>query len=72
MIKLEDYFKYHPPLTQERVEEHDRVNKAAMEFALTLQDLNFKDEDFQIILHHIQFARMMANLFITFKHLKQD
>ena len=30
-FELEDYFKYHPPVTPERVEQHSRVNKMTLE-----------------------------------------
>jgi len=32
-LSLEEYFKYHPPTTEERKQKHNAVNNAALQFA---------------------------------------
>ena len=32
-ISLEEYFKYHPPTTEERKQKHDIINNASLQFA---------------------------------------
>lgn len=35
-LPLEEYFRYHPPTTQERIDKHDAVNAAALKLAKAL------------------------------------
>lgn len=69
-INIEEYFKYHPPTTEERKQKHNAVNEAALAFALVLQ-ANVQDEDLlKMCMYSIQQARMIANQGITMDDLK--
>lgn len=60
-IPVEEYFQYHPVMTEKRRKAHDNINLAAMEFAMILRE-NIEDkETLKIACMAIQFARMMAN-----------
>lgn len=68
---LEELFQYHPPKTQERKDQHDRVNQAALEFAKVLHD-EVKMKEFKTaIIFAIQQARMLANQAITLQSLNK-
>lgn len=68
-LPLEEYFKYHPPLTQERKDAHDAINKAALAFAQVIQ-VNVKDEDCRkMAIFAVQQARMFSNQGITIDEL---
>lgn len=66
-MNLEDRFKYHPPLTKERVEKHETINHAALNFAKACQDCIKDEERFNAIINQIQIARMLANQAVTFE-----
>lgn len=69
-IKLEDYFKYHPPTTEERKRKHDLINSAALAFAQVL-DYEVEDEECKkMAFYAIQQARMFANQGIVIDELK--
>lgn len=71
MLPITEYFKYHPPLTEERKQLHDQANKLALDFALFL-DANVQDEDCKkMALFAIQQARMFTNQGITVDELKR-
>lgn len=71
-LPLEEYFKYHPPLTQERKEAHDAINKAALAFAQVIQS-NVKDEDCRkMAIFAVQQARMFSNQGITVDELSKE
>ncbi len=36
-LPVEEYFKYHPPITSERIAKHNAVNDAALELAKALE-----------------------------------
>ena len=64
-INIEEYFKYHPPLTEVRKERHNQVNQLALDFAKYIGD-NIQDEDCKkMAFFAIQQARMFANQGIT-------
>lgn len=63
-IPLEDLFRYHPPKTQERIDKHNVVNNAALEFAKAI--ISCTDEEYHDkIVDKIQVIRMLANQAIT-------
>lgn len=71
-IPLEEYFRYHPPMTEERKARHDAINQAAIAFAKAVQE-NVQDEDlYKMTIYAIQMARMLANQGITIDELKQQ
>jgi hypothetical protein len=68
-LPLEEYFKYHPPLTQERKDAHEAINSAALAFAQVIQ-ANVKDEDCRkMAIFAVQQARMFSNQGITVDEL---
>lgn len=70
MVSLEEYFRYHPPKTQERIDKHDSVNQAALDFAKVVE-ASVKDEDLlKMAYFAIQQARMFANQGITIDSLE--
>lgn len=70
-IPIEEYFRYHPPLTQERKDKHELINKLALEFAKAV-DTNITDAQCKsFCFFAIQQARMFANQGITVDELKQ-
>ena len=70
-IPIEEYFKYHPPITEERKQAHNAVNEAALTFAKVVEanvlEAKCKDQTF----FAIQQARMFANQGITIDELIQ-
>ena len=70
-IPIEEYFKYHPPITEERKQAHNAVNEAALAFAKVIEanvvEAKCKDQTF----FAIQQARMFANQGITIDELIQ-
>ena len=68
-LPIEEYFKYHPPLTPERIKAHEAINQAALAFALTVEE-NVKDDNCKnLAFSAIQQARMFANQGITIDEL---
>ena len=68
-LPIEEYFKYHPPLTDTRKAAHNAVNEAALAFAKTVEE-NVVDEDTKkMAFFAIQQARMFANQGITIDEL---
>lgn len=65
LYKLEQQFKYHPPKTEERRQKHDRINKAALEFARVVVESVEDEETKNYAIFAIQQARMFANQGIT-------
>lgn len=69
-IPIEEYFKYHPPTTEERKAKHNKVNEGALSFAKII-DAMVSDEDCKkMALFAIQQARMFANQGITVDELR--
>jgi hypothetical protein len=64
-LPIEEYFRYHPPKTEERKQKHNAVNDAALQFA-KIVDASVVDEDCKkMAMFAIQQARMFANQGIT-------
>ena len=71
-LSIEEYFKYHPPKTEERKDKHNKVNEKTLELALLIDEL-IKDElTKQYCLFSIQQARMFANQGITVDELNKE
>ena len=71
-IRLEDYFTYHPPVTEERKRKHQDVNSAALNFAEVIFE-NVENEEFRkMIMFSIQQARMFANQAITVEEMENN
>lgn len=70
-LPIEEYFRYHPPVTDERKRKHDRINSLALEFAKAI-DVEIADADCKkMALFAVQQARMFANQGITVDELEQ-
>lgn len=68
-LPIEEYFKYHPPLTQDRKDKHEIINNVALTFASLVEEL-LEDEDCKkMAFFAIQQARMFANQGITIDEL---
>ena len=68
-LPIEEYFKYHPPLTDARKAAHNTVNEAALAFAKTVEE-NVVDEDMRKrSFFAILDAKQFANLGITVDEL---
>lgn len=71
-IPLQEYFKYHPPETDERKRAHEAVNQAALFLAEAI-DANCIDPDCKkMAFFAVQQARMFANQGITVDELRQQ
>ncbi len=71
-IPIEEYFRYHPPTTADRIRKHDRINALALEFAKAI-DTEIEDElTKQYAIFALQQARMFANQGIVVDELKVD
>lgn len=71
-LPIEEYFRYHPPITAERKRKHDRINQLAIEFAKAI-DVEIKDEDCKkMALFALQQCRMFSNQGITVDELKEN
>lgn len=70
-IPIEEYFRYHPPTTNERIEAHKVVNEAALHFAQVVQGVKCEEEWMKMAFFAIQQARMFANQGITVESIKK-
>ena len=69
-LGIEEYFKYHPPFTEERKQIHNQINEAALNFAKIVEQ-TVKDSDCKkMAFFAIQQARMFANQGATVDELK--
>lgn len=70
-LPIEEYFKYHPPATEECQQKYDAINKAGLEFAKII-DSSITDPDYKKqALFSVQMAKMFANQGITIDQLKK-
>lgn len=72
MISLHEQFRYHPPVTDKRKEQHETINESALKCAETIVPL-IEDEAWkQKIIDALQQARMLANQAVTFQELQRQ
>lgn len=71
-IPIEEYFRYHPPTTQERKDKHNRINEVALEFAKAVDELIEDQQTKACAIFAIQQARMLANQGITVDEIKAN
>lgn len=64
-INLEEYFRYHPLQTEQRINNHNKVNEEALEFARVIFSCVKNERLRNNALDAIQQARMFANQGIT-------
>jgi hypothetical protein len=72
MKHLEEYFKYHPPKTQERIDKHDLVNKKCLELFQIINKTVENEEIVKLCFYSLQQLRMFANQGITIDELKKE
>jgi hypothetical protein len=70
-LPIDEYFKYHPPLTEERKVIHDAINEAALSFAKVLDESVLDEETKKMAFFSIQQARMFANQGATIDELRR-
>lgn len=70
-LPIDEYFKYHPPLTEERKSIHDAINEAALSFAKVLDESVLDEETKKMAFFAIQQARMFANQGATIDELRR-
>lgn len=68
-ISVEEYFKYHPPVTESRKAAHNAVNEAALAFAKVVEANVVDEKCGEMAFFAIQQARMFANQGITIDEL---
>lgn len=71
-LPVEEYFKYHPPLTESRKIAHAKVNELALEFAKGINELVRDEECKRMAFNAVLQAKMFANQGITVDELKQS
>ncbi len=71
-LPIEEYFKYHPPVTEARKQAHDGINTAALSFALAVDHLVKDPECKRMAIFAIQQARMFANQGVTVDELRAN
>lgn len=57
-LPIEEYFKYHPPKTEERKAKHDIVNKAALELACAINNCVVDEDCKKMAFFAVQQARI--------------
>lgn len=70
-IPIEEYFRYHPPTTQERKDKHDLINTKALQLALAIDQSVADPQCKQFAIFAVQQARMFANQGITVDDLSE-
>lgn len=69
-LPIEEYFKYHPPTTEERKNKHNLVNEAALNFAQIIDDCVQDIDCKKMAMFAVQQARMFSNQGITVDELR--
>lgn len=69
-LPLIEYFRYHPPKTEERKRAHEEINAAAYGFARVIDDFVQDEECLKMAMYAIQQARMFGNQGATVDELR--
>lgn len=72
MKYLEEYFKYHPPKTKERIDKHDLINKKCLELFQIINKTIEDEEIVKLCFYSLQQLRMFANQGITVDELRKE
>ena len=71
-LPLEEYFRYHPPTTEERKARHDAINQAALSFAKIIE-ANVEDEElYKKAIFAVWEAKALANQGVTLDELRKE
>lgn len=71
-IPIEEYFRYHPPVTQERIAKHETINQISLEFAKVVNSLVADEKCRMFAEFAIQQARMFANQGVTVDEIRHS
>lgn len=71
-LPIEEYFKYHPPQTDERKKKHETINEHSLKLASLINDVVKDSECKRMAIFAVQQARMFANQGITVDELKEQ
>lgn len=71
-VKLEDYFKYHPPTTPKRIAKHEAINNAAFNFVEIVRENVDNDLSFRDIMQWIIIAKNKANETVMIQELNNQ
>jgi hypothetical protein len=69
-LPIEEYFRYHPPVSDERKRKHERINQLALQFAKAIDEELTDPVTKQYAIFAVQQARMFANQGITVDELE--
>jgi hypothetical protein len=69
-LPIEEYFKYHPPLTEARIQKHNTVNETCLALAKILDQVVDDKDCKSMAMFALQQCRMFANQGITVDELK--
>lgn len=69
-IPIEEYFTYHPPTTQKRIDKHNKTNDIYFKIAKYLNKIIENEDCLKMSLMMLQQSRMFANQGITIDELK--
>lgn len=69
-IPLNEYFGYHPAITDTRKQSHTLINESALNFAQILNNLIVDEDCKKMAMFAIQQARMFANQGVTIDELR--
>ena len=68
---IEEYFRYHPPSSDERKQKHDEINSAALAFAKVINKCVSDSPTRDMALAFVMQARMFANQGITVDDMRE-
>ena len=68
-LPIEEYFKYHPPFTEDRKEKHNQINEDALSFAKVISSCVVDEDSKKMALFAVQQAKMFSNQGITVDEL---
>jgi len=71
-IPIEEYFRYHPPTTDERKRKHNLINDLALQFAKAIDEEIVDSTTKQYAIFAVQQARMFANQGITVDDISKN
>lgn len=68
-VPIEEYFKYHPPKSQARIDAHNAINNAALYFAKVIQQHVTDEQLLSGAIQAVQQARMLSNQAIAVQEI---
>lgn len=71
-ISIDDYFKYHPSTTEERIQKHKLINKIILEAAHIIDESVGDEKCKEYAFFALQQARMFANQGVVVDELRNQ